>query len=127
MASQTRKFTQNPSDRRKSTYANGKLELERRPLKERGAVIIAACHQSVRPALLDVHTVDDFVVSRDLAYRRATVPQEDGSEPLPNERRHRKKESVPDRRTRHGQWSGQCPKEGRQCAPAWEHVSHKLV
>lgn len=64
--------------------ANFKLELESWPLKECGAVIIAAHHQLVWPALLDVHTVDDLVVSRDLTHGRATVPQKDGSKLLPS-------------------------------------------
>lgn len=55
--------------REKSTYANCKLELEWWPLKEGGAVIIAARRQPVWPALLDVHAVDDFVVSRDRSIR----------------------------------------------------------
>lgn len=76
--------------REKSTYANCKLELEWWPLKEGGAVIIAARRQPVWPALLDVHAVDDFVVSRDLAHGRAAVPQEDGTKPLSKERSHRK-------------------------------------
>lgn len=78
-----------------STYANCKLELERWPLKERGTVIVTACGQPVRSALLDVHAVDDFVVSRDLAHGRATVPQEDGSKPLSEERSHKKKTINP--------------------------------
>lgn len=63
---------------------NCKLELKRWPLKECGAVNIAARHQPVWPAPLDVHTVDDLVVSRDLALERATVPQKDSSKLLPS-------------------------------------------
>lgn len=85
--------------REKSTYANCELELEWWPFKERGAVIVTASHQPVWPALLDVHAVNDFVVSRDLSHRRATVPQEDSSKPLPNERDHRRKISPGE-----GQW-----------------------
>lgn len=91
MASNTNhKVHPKPPSREKSTYANGKLEFEWWPLKEGGTVIVTARHQPVWPGLLDVHAVDDFVVSRDLAHRRATVPQEDGSKPLSNERSHRK-------------------------------------
>lgn len=50
--------------------------------KECSAVIIASCGQPVWPALLDVHTVDDFVVSCDLTHRRAAIPQEDCSKLL---------------------------------------------
>lgn len=65
------------------TYTNCKLELERGSLKEGGTVVVTPCCQPVWPALLDVHAVDDFVVSCDLAHGRATVPQEDGSKPSP--------------------------------------------
>lgn len=68
-----------------STYANCELELEWWPLKECGTVIVTARGQPVGSALLDVHTVDDFVVSRDLTHGRATVPQEDSSKPSPRE------------------------------------------
>ena len=74
-------FCVQATPRGKSTYADCELELERWPLKERGTVIVTARCQPVRSALLDVHAVDDFVVSRDLAHGRATVPQEDGSKP----------------------------------------------
>lgn len=67
---QTINFTQKV----KFTYANCELELEWGSLKECSAVIIASCGQPVWPALLDVHTVDDFVVSCDLTHRRATIP-----------------------------------------------------
>ena len=60
--------------RGQSTYADCKLELEWWPLKERGTVIITARGQPIRSALLDVHAIDDLVVSCDLAHRRATVP-----------------------------------------------------
>ena len=74
-------INQTPPSRAKPTYSNCELELERWPLKERGAVVVAASRQAVWPALLDVHAVDDFVVPCDLAHRGAAVPQEDGAEP----------------------------------------------
>lgn len=87
-------INQTPPSRAKPTYSNCELELERWPLKERGAVVVAASRQAVWPALLDVHAVDDFVVPRDLAHRGAAVPQEDGAEPS-RERGVREETSVP--------------------------------
>lgn len=77
-----------------ATYADGELELEWGPLKERRAVIIASCRQPVWPGLLDVHAVDDFVVSSDLTHGRAAVPQEDSPKPLPSERSQGNRVSV---------------------------------
>lgn len=65
----------------KWTYAGGALEFEGRPLEEGGAVIIAACDESVRPGLFNVHAVNDLTVAGDLAHRGARVPQENCAKP----------------------------------------------
>lgn len=63
------------------TYADGALEFERRPLEEGGAVIIAACDESVGPGLFEVYAVNDLTVTDDLTHRGTRVPQEHCTEP----------------------------------------------
>lgn len=89
-SSLTDKFPPQSPEERKSTYAKCKLELERWPLKERSAVVVAPRGQPVRPGLFDVHAVYDFVVSCDLAHGGATVPEEDGAKSSPDKESKKK-------------------------------------
>lgn len=52
----------------------GVIKLERGPLVERACVVITASSDAKRAGLLDVHTVDQLWVSRNLTDWRASVP-----------------------------------------------------
>ena len=66
---------------RRKTHSSSKLELERRPLEEGGAVVIAASYKAVGTLLPYVNAVDYFRVGSEVSDGGAAVPEEDGSKP----------------------------------------------
>lgn len=65
------------------THTSGELELEWRPLKEGGTVVVAASYKAVRPLLPYIYAVDYFGVGGEVPDCGAAVPEEDGSKPKP--------------------------------------------